>query len=106
MKKKYLIICCRMLVLFLVAGLYSCQCNTKGKMDLEPPDKRQVYHTIVGDAHEAEILKQELQIELQNVMLPDLWFYTKDESTLNKMKDLGYEISKSELKQVHSKVVK
>jgi hypothetical protein len=95
-----------MLALLLFTNFCSCHRNTKGNMDLEPKDKRPVYHTTVGDADEAEILQQELLIEPQNVAIPDLWFYAKDEGALTKMKDLGYEISKSDLKQVYSKVVK
>ncbi len=95
-----------MSALLLFTNFCSCHRNTKGNMDLEPTDKRPVYHTTVGDADEAEILQQQLLVETQNVMVPDLWFYAKDESTLNKMKDLGYDISKSELKHVYSKVVK
>jgi hypothetical protein len=95
-----------MLALLLFTSFCSCHRNAKGNMDLEPTDKRPVYHTTVGDADEAQILQQELLIEPQNVAMPDLWFYAKDQSTLTKMRDLGYEISKSDLKQVYSKVVK
>ena len=95
-----------MLALLLFTNFCSCHRKTKGNMDLEPTDKRPVYHTTVGGADEAEILQQKLLVETQNVMAPHLWFYAKDETTLNKMKDLGYEVSKSDLKQVYSKVVK
>jgi hypothetical protein len=95
-----------MLALLLFTNFCSCHRTTKANMDLEPTDKRPVYHTTVGDADEAQILQQELLIEPQNVAMPDLWFYVKDEGTLTKMRDLGYEISKSDLKQVYSKVVK
>jgi len=80
-----------MSALLLFTNFCSCHRNTKGNMDLEPTDKRPVYHTTVGDADEAEILQQQLLVETQNVMVPDLWFYAKDESTL---------------KHVYSKVVK
>lgn len=106
MKKKLLTAIQWIATLFLAITFYSCRCNNEKKLDLEPTDKRAVYHTTIGDADEADILTQELSIEIQNVAPPDLWFHVKDDGTLNKMRNLGYEISKSDLKQVHYKVVK
>ena len=86
--------------------LSACKAPKVGEPNLEPPDRRPVYHTQVGDATEAELLHQQLGIEVKNLMMNDLLFYARDDSTLQKLRALGYRVDTADLRQAYSQIVR
>lgn len=91
-------------LLFLLI-IISCTAQKRGDVDLQPPDKRPVYHTQVADANETDLLKQQLGIEIKNSIRNELWFYSADENIAQKMTAMGYKVDKPDITTVYFKVV-
>ncbi len=92
--------------MFILSLLSACK-QEKGMVPtLEPPDRRAVYHTRVGDAAEAELLHQQLGIEIKNLVMNDLFFYAGSDSIVRNVSALGYSVDTSDLRRVYSQVVR
>ncbi|WP_299111999.1 hypothetical protein [uncultured Winogradskyella sp.] len=79
-------------------------CDSKVNLDLT--DKRPVKSIKIGDATEAALIEQELDLEIKHISGNTLYFYSDDQNTLSKLKDIGYQISDENPKQISFRIVK
>ena len=66
--------------LFVGISMFVC-CTSP--VNLEPPDKRPVKSIQVGDATEAALIQQEMDIEIKYVDANTLYFYSDNEKTIS-----------------------
>lgn len=86
--------------------LTACNAPRDEVPQLEPQDKRPVYRTQVSDATEAELLHQQVGIEVKSLVMNDLLFYSRHDSIMQKLTALGYKVDTPDLRQVYFQVVR
>ncbi len=83
-KPSFTIIC-----LLLLASL-SHSCRGTKYLSLDPPNARPVYAVQVADATEAELLQQQLGLEIVRADLPAVYFYGDRQNVLAQLEAIGY----------------
>lgn len=74
--------------------------------ELEPSDKRPVKSIQVGDATEAALIEQELDIEIKYIENNMLYFYVNSQNTIAELKNLDYRITEVSPGQISFRLVK
>ena len=92
-----------LLMIILIFG--SCSPQKRGDVNLESTDTRKIYHTLVGDSNEAQLLQQQMGIEITSSTGKEIWFYSSDEKIVGKMNGLGYKVDEARSEDHHFKYV-
>ncbi len=79
-------------------------CN-KG-IKLEPADKRPVKSIQIGDAAEAALIEQELDVEIKHVDNNTLYFYSDNQDVVSELENIGYTVKEANPMQTSFKLVK
>ncbi|MEO6327286.1 MAG: hypothetical protein ABIO55_00050 [Ginsengibacter sp.] len=94
------------LLFFYIATFFEACVSSKSGVSLTPPDKRPVSSVLVEDATEAEILQQELKLEIVKIEGSRLYYYDENNSITNQLRQTGYqEITSEDQQQVYKKYV-
>ena len=84
----------------------SCVKRKDWQVDLKPNDPRPVYAVRIGDNEEAEILQQEMNLEILQIANNQLYFLEPNATVMNSMKAIGYVIQKADPMQTYYRIVK
>jgi hypothetical protein len=90
-------ICCCILMVF-------GACKTD-KIKLKPVDGRPIASIEVADGDEAELLQQELGLEINQVRGERLYYFVKNKEQDEKLIDLGYKLKEEDLMQIYYQVM-
>lgn len=97
-------VCVYYIVLFLM--LAGCDGKLKGKpVSLKPNDSRPILSLQVADVQEAELVVQQLEIEVIRTEGPTIFFF-KDASKLPRLAELGYSVKRESSYDVYRRVVR
>lgn len=76
--------------ILLACVLTAGSCQTRQALSLEAPTNREVYAVTVDDATEAELLREQLKLEIIHILMPDVYFLADGEAIVSQLQSLGY----------------
>jgi hypothetical protein len=86
----------------LIMVIASCH---RDRLKLKPIDARPVKSIEVADSDEAELLQQEVGLEIRQLQGARLYYFVKDKAQDQRLIDLGYETKDENLMQINYQVV-
>lgn len=75
-----------LLAFVLTAG----SCQNRQALSLQAPTNRDVYSVVVDDAAEAELLRDQLKLEIVQILMPNVYFLADGEAVVSQLQALGY----------------
>ncbi len=93
-----------LLIIMLIST--GCHKTLLKEPNLEPNDKRPIYRITVGDADEAQLLQQQLKLDILRIEGPNLFFFESTGTLLDSLKNLGYFAENVVSQQVFYRIVK
>lgn len=76
--------------ILLMCVLTAGSCQNRQELILEAPTNREVYTVTVEDATEAELLREQLKLEIIHILIPDVYFLADGEAIVSQLQSLGY----------------